>query len=120
MALFVKKNFRDRAHDKLCWQFQDDPPDVAPGVCRSCGSVGKWPEHLSIIHTGDRAVPGWPFCRYNISDLCAWCGFIDLRPDFDRIKGLMKSPVIFDGRNQYDAERLKQRGFEYHCIGKRG
>ena len=42
------------------------------------------------------------------------------RPDFDRIKGLMKSPVIFDGRNQYDAERLKQRGFKYHCIGKRG
>lgn len=42
------------------------------------------------------------------------------RPDFDRIKGLMKSSVIFDGRNQYDAERLKQRGFEYHCIGKRG
>ena len=42
------------------------------------------------------------------------------RPDFDRIKGLMKSPVIFDGRNQYDTERLKQRGFEYHCIGKRG
>lgn len=42
------------------------------------------------------------------------------RPDFDRIRGLMKSPVIFDGRNQYDAERLKQRGFEYHCIGKRG
>lgn len=42
------------------------------------------------------------------------------RPDFDRIKGLMKSPVIFDGRNQYDAGRLKQRGFEYHCIGKRG
>ena len=42
------------------------------------------------------------------------------RPDFDRIKGSMKSPVIFDGRNQYDAERLKQRGFEYHCIGKRG
>lgn len=42
------------------------------------------------------------------------------RPDFDRIKGLMKSPVIFDGRNQYDAKRLKQRGFEYHCIGKRG
>lgn len=42
------------------------------------------------------------------------------RPDFDRIKGFMKSPVIFDGRNQYDPERLKQRGFEYHCIGKRG
>lgn len=41
------------------------------------------------------------------------------RPDFDRIKSLMKSPVIFDGRNQYDFDRLNQRGFEYHCIGKR-
>ena len=41
------------------------------------------------------------------------------RPDFDKIKSLMKSPVIFDGRNQYDFDRLNQRGFEYHCIGKR-
>lgn len=41
------------------------------------------------------------------------------RPDFDRIKELMKNPIIFDGRNQYDNKRLKQRGFEYHCIGKR-
>lgn len=41
------------------------------------------------------------------------------RPDFDKVRDLMKFPVIFDGRNQYDGERLKQRGFEYHCIGKR-
>ena len=41
------------------------------------------------------------------------------RPDFDKVKDLMKSPVIFDGRNQYDGERLIQRGFEYTCVGKR-
>ena len=41
------------------------------------------------------------------------------RPDFDKVKELMKTPVIFDGRNQYDGERLIQKGFEYHCIGKR-
>ena len=41
------------------------------------------------------------------------------RPDFDRIKELMKAPVIFDGRNQYNGERLKQHGFEYYCVGKR-
>ncbi len=41
------------------------------------------------------------------------------RPDFDKVKGLLKTPIIFDGRNQYDGERLIQRGFEYHCIGKR-
>ena len=41
------------------------------------------------------------------------------RPDFDKIKELMSTPIIFVGRNQYDGERLIQRGFEYYCVGKR-
>ena len=41
------------------------------------------------------------------------------RPDFDKVKSLMKFPVIFDGRNLFDVSRMKQRGFEYYCIGKR-
>lgn len=40
------------------------------------------------------------------------------RPDMDKIKELLKTPVIFDGRNQYNVERITQRGFEYICIGK--
>ena len=40
------------------------------------------------------------------------------RPDYEKIKSLMKSPVIIDGRNQYDAKRLKEKGFEYYQIGK--
>ena len=40
------------------------------------------------------------------------------RPDFERIKELMKTPVVFDGRNQYNGERLLEKGFEYYCIGK--
>ena len=40
------------------------------------------------------------------------------RPDFDKIKSLLKEPVIFDGRNQYEAKRLQQRGFEYHSVGR--
>ena len=40
------------------------------------------------------------------------------RPDFDKIKQLMKTPTIFDGRNQYNGERLIENGFEYYCIGK--
>ncbi len=40
------------------------------------------------------------------------------RPDFDRIKSLMKTPIIFDGRNQYDGKRLLERGFDYSCVGK--
>lgn len=40
------------------------------------------------------------------------------RPDFDKINELLKQQIIFDGRNQYNAERLKQRGFEYYCVGR--
>jgi len=39
-------------------------------------------------------------------------------PDFMEIKNNLKSPVIFDGRNQYDSERLQKMGFEYYQIGK--
>lgn len=40
------------------------------------------------------------------------------RPDFDKIKSLMKTPVIFDGRNQYNGRQLIEKGFEYYRIGK--
>lgn len=38
-------------------------------------------------------------------------------PDFTEIRRLLKEPVIFDGRNQYDAESLKENGFKYYQIG---
>jgi UDPglucose 6-dehydrogenase len=40
------------------------------------------------------------------------------RPDFDRMKALMKKPVIFDGRNIYDPKEMKERGFTYFAIGR--
>jgi UDPglucose 6-dehydrogenase len=40
-------------------------------------------------------------------------------PDFNRMKSLMKSPVIFDGRNQYDMEKIKEKGFIYYCVGRK-
>ncbi len=39
-------------------------------------------------------------------------------PDMDRVKSLLNQPLIFDGRNQYNPERIEQRGFEYICMGK--
>ena len=41
-------------------------------------------------------------------------------PDFTRMKGLMSAPVIFDGRNQYDPLLMREIGFEYTGIGRRG
>ncbi|QCY12945.1 UDP-glucose/GDP-mannose dehydrogenase family protein [Pseudomonas sp. MPC6] len=39
-------------------------------------------------------------------------------PDFDFIHKRLKAPVIFDGRNLYDAERLAHRGFQYFPMGR--
>lgn len=39
-------------------------------------------------------------------------------PDFDMVKSCLKHPVIFDGRNLYDPERLNSRGFTYYGIGR--
>ncbi|WP_353662540.1 UDP-glucose/GDP-mannose dehydrogenase family protein [Hydrogenimonas sp. SS33] len=38
-------------------------------------------------------------------------------PDFDEMKQRLKSPVIFDGRNQYNPAKMAKKGFEYHQIG---
>ncbi len=39
-------------------------------------------------------------------------------PDFDKIKSLLKSPVVFDGRNIWKPDSLKKRGFQYFGIGR--
>lgn len=39
------------------------------------------------------------------------------RPDFERVKALLKEPIIFDGRNLYNKEKLNALGFEYFKIG---
>ncbi|MDT8347692.1 MAG: UDP binding domain-containing protein, partial [Flavobacteriaceae bacterium] len=39
-------------------------------------------------------------------------------PDFEKIKALLKTPVIFDGRNLYELEEVKQQGIDYFSIGR--
>jgi len=39
-------------------------------------------------------------------------------PDFARMRSLMRNPVIFDGRNQYDLKAMSESGFEYHGVGR--
>ena len=40
------------------------------------------------------------------------------RPNFDRIKQLLRTPVIFDGRNLYEPKLMRERGFIYYGIGR--
>lgn len=41
------------------------------------------------------------------------------QPDFNKIKNILKSPLIFDGRNQYHQEYVKEIGFQYFSIGRK-
>lgn len=66
------------------------------------------------------------FCN-NLYDACQgsdalvitteWNEFREL--DLDRIKSLLKVPVIIDGRNIYDPVRMKEMGFRYISIGRK-
>ncbi len=40
------------------------------------------------------------------------------RPDFDRMKKALASPVVFDGRNIYEPTQMAEHGFTYHSVGR--
>jgi len=46
-----------------------------------------------------------------------WAAFRN--PDFDKIKATIKSPIVFDGRNLYNLDRMKDLGFHYESIGRK-
>jgi UDPglucose 6-dehydrogenase len=46
-----------------------------------------------------------------------WAKFRE--PDLDRMQSLMKAPVIFDGRNLYNPDKLARLGFTYFYIGQK-
>jgi UDPglucose 6-dehydrogenase len=39
-------------------------------------------------------------------------------PDFDRVRKLVRRPLLIDGRNLYDPDRMAALGFDYHGIGR--
>lgn len=45
-----------------------------------------------------------------------WSAFRN--PDFDKVSSLLKDKVIFDGRNLYDLDKMKELGFYYKSIGR--
>ena len=47
--------------------------------------------------------------------LTEWREF--LSPDWQRLKQLLKAPLLFDGRTQFSAQRLRRLGFSYYAVG---
>ena len=48
--------------------------------------------------------------------LTEWPEFLEI--DFKRIKKLLRHPILFDGRNLYDPERMRKMGFQYYGVGR--
>jgi UDPglucose 6-dehydrogenase len=74
-------------------------------------------------HFGDRVI----YCDNNYDALEGADALLILtewqpyrRPDMDRVRALLRAPVVFDGRNLFEPTRMRDTGFEYYCIGRPG
>jgi UDPglucose 6-dehydrogenase len=78
--------------------------------------------HTARVQLGDRVT--YAAHAYDALDgaaaLAVVTEWLEYRnPDFERMKRLMKQPLIVDGRNLYDPQRLARLGFTYDGIGRR-
>jgi UDPglucose 6-dehydrogenase len=69
-------------------------------------------QDLELVGTKESALQG-----ADVLIICTeWKAF--WAPDFEQIKGALKQPVIFDGRNIYDPMLVERHGIEYYGIGR--
>jgi UDPglucose 6-dehydrogenase len=72
---------------------------------------GERPD-LTLCKSGEDALQG----ADALAIVTEWHEFRS--PDFEAIKGALRTPVIFDGRNLYDPAQMDQAGFSYYAIGR--
>jgi UDPglucose 6-dehydrogenase len=39
--------------------------------------------------------------------------------NLERLRSVMRRPMVFDGRNLWEPERMRRLGFEYHSVGRK-
>jgi UDPglucose 6-dehydrogenase len=69
-------------------------------------------DDLALMGTKEAALKG----ADALVILTEWQAF--RAPDFDLVAERLSERVVFDGRNLYDPERMKRRGFTYYAIGR--
>lgn len=77
-------------------------------------------DHVSAIYQDKVKMFARPMDALHHADALAimteWSQF--RTPSFEEMKEAMRTPVIFDGRNLYDPEVLREQGFTYYSIGR--
>jgi len=81
-------------------------PEAMPNVRRIYGPK------LSYCARRDDALEG----ADALAIMTEWKQFV--HPDFEAMRRAMRSPVIFDGRNLYNPQRMEKAGFTYYSIGR--
>jgi len=90
-----------------------------------CGAAVRAFDPEAMPNAAKVLPTGVTFCKTNYEALdgadalvivTEWGEF--RRPDFERMKQLMKQHVIFDGRNIYDRDTMKKAGFIYYSVGR--
>ncbi len=122
---------RDRTVGLLGLAFKPNTDDIreAPAIeiahmLRREGAIVKGYDPVAMPNAS-RALP-WLILAEDPYDLAAGCDAIVIvtewnefkHLDFERIRTLMRQPVIVDGRNIYDPERMAQLGFVYRGMGR--
>lgn len=83
-----------------------------PVAMAECGRIYGSQALLKLCKTSAEALRG----ADALAIITEWREFRS--PDFDQIKGALKAPVIFDGRNLYDPAHMARDGFSYYAIGR--
>jgi len=82
-------------------------PEAMPNVKRELGDkIGYSENQYAALEDADALVIATEWSEFRT-------------PDFNRIKTLLKNPVIFDGRNLFELYQMEECGFHYESVGRR-
>ncbi|NUQ61626.1 MAG: UDP-glucose/GDP-mannose dehydrogenase family protein [Pirellulales bacterium] len=81
-------------------------PVALENICRKYGNKLIYCPHRDLALDGADA----------LVILTEWKQYV--HPDFERMRGRMRQPLVFDGRNIYSPDRMRQGGFTYYSIGR--
>jgi UDPglucose 6-dehydrogenase len=76
-------------------------------------ALAKWDKNITYCRKSYEACEG----AEALILVTEWNEFRE--PDFERLRGLMRRPVVFDGRNIYNPDILSKLGFSYFGVGRR-
>lgn len=101
-----------RALLEALWQAGARVRAFDPRAMAACQTLYGERDDLLLLGTKEAAAKG-----ADALIICTeWKGF--WAPDFDLLRTLLRTPVIFDGRNLYDPALLAEQGFDYMAIGR--